>query len=92
VNKDGKMTSSLSLNNSTPSLKHQIWRYFLSFLLTPDLNYLITLVIIMFFFVSMFERFMGNLCSGIVFFATNILYNFFAMAVFEGTFLVISNL
>lgn len=78
------MTSHLALNNTTTQLKHQIWRYFVCYLLTPDLSSLITLVIIMFFFVTMFERFMGNICIAVVFFASNILVNFFMGALFEG--------
>ena len=78
------MTSFFELKNSTPSERHQIWRYFFSYLLTPNLNYLISLVIIMFFFVSLFERFLGNSSVAIIFFASNILVNFFLGSCFEG--------
>ena len=74
------------MNTTTSKFKHEIWRYFLSYLLTPDLNSLISIVIILFFFVSMFERFLGNACVAILFFSSNILVNFFIGSFYEGSY------
>ena len=78
------MTSNLAINTTNKKLKHEIWRYFFSYLLTRDLNDLISMVIILFFFVSMFERFLGNAVVAILYFSSNILVNFFIGSFFTG--------
>lgn len=77
VNKTGNFTNNLMIITSDSSKKQQVWRYFTAIFLTQDLNTLVTIIVILFFFVSLFERFMGNLCVAIVFFCSSVVMNFF---------------
>lgn len=78
------MTSHLNLQGGTKQLRQQVWRYFTSIFLCSDINSLIILVIYLFFFVSLFQRFMGNMCVAIAFFGSNIVFNFFLISCFKG--------
>lgn len=73
VKDSGIFTSHLDIKTDTKTHREQMWRYFTSFLLTKDFSFLVYIVITLLFFVSLFQRFMGNICVTVIFFASNIL-------------------
>jgi membrane associated rhomboid family serine protease len=74
---DGALTSHLMIDTRTPTTKKEIWRYFTCLLLTPNLNTIISFCIIIIFFISFFERFMGMTQTALIFICSSLLINFF---------------
>ena len=88
VKAGGVFTSNLEINTSTRMKRTEMWRYFSAILLTKDLDHLFSVVVFLFFFVSVFERFMGQFCVAICFLFSAILCNFFVGAVIKGNFIL----
>ena len=71
----GPLSSHLIIDTTTKSKKMQLWRYLTSLLLSPNLSLLVTFLIIILFFLSFFERFMGSKQIALIFLLSNLLVN-----------------
>lgn len=81
---DGVLTTHLMIDTRSSTTHREIWRYFTALLLTPNLNTIISFSIIIIFFISFFERFMGMSQTAMIFIFSSLLINFFVGVI--GTF------